>query len=343
MRDLRAELVRLGPWHLDVEVGPELSTRASLEAPPGTYERSKFGPVPFRSPREGFVRRIKRLFPNGLQGRSVLDCGCNCGGYLFWAKELGAGACLGIDIRAHWIEQARFLAEHRHGPGADVRFERRDLYELPDLGLEPFDITLLNGILYHLPNPIRGLEIAAEVTRELVLVNTAARTDLPDGMLVAAHEGVRQVMSGVHGLGWFPTGPEVVATVLARAGFEHSRCSRWRRSVVGQEHALGRVEVLGARDKAVFVDFDRELTAGELEAAIRSISDLAVPAGATVAIAGGEAALPESPGDAQYLIVPSTVPLDDPDLAALLERDHRLEFRELGVCDVYSLADAPKP
>ena len=84
-----------------------------------------------------------------------------------------------------------------------MRFEVRDLYELPDLGLERFDVTLMNGILYHLPNPIRGLEIAAEMTRELMLVNTAARTDLPEGMLVAAHEGVRQMMSGVHGLGWF--------------------------------------------------------------------------------------------------------------------------------------------
>jgi hypothetical protein len=28
-----------------------------------------------------------------------------------------------------------------------------DLYDLPTLGLEPFDITIFAGIFYHLPDP----------------------------------------------------------------------------------------------------------------------------------------------------------------------------------------------
>src|SRR5436309_1828615 len=165
--DLRAEVIRLGPWHIEVEITPELTTRAFLEASEGTYPES-FGALSFYSPRDGFVRKLLRVFPDGLEGRSVLDCACNCGAYLFWAKELGAGECLGFDAREHWIEQARFLAKHRTGPGDDIRFEVCDLYDLPKLGLETFDVTLFNGIFYHLPDPVAGMKIAADLTRELL-------------------------------------------------------------------------------------------------------------------------------------------------------------------------------
>ena len=104
--ELREEVVRLGPWHMDVEITPEVSTRAFLDAPPGSYPKS-FGKINFHSPREGFQRRLGRLFPQGLEGRSVLDCACNCGAYLFYAKEAGAGHCVGFDLREHWIDQAR--------------------------------------------------------------------------------------------------------------------------------------------------------------------------------------------------------------------------------------------
>ena len=86
----------------------------------------------FQSPGQGFMRKMKRIFPNGLEGRSVMDCACNCGAYLLWCKELGAGECYGFDAREHWIRQARFLAEHR-GQTDGVRFEVHDLYDLDDV------------------------------------------------------------------------------------------------------------------------------------------------------------------------------------------------------------------
>lgn len=372
--DLRAEVIRLGPWHLDVEITPELSTRAFLDAPEGTYDHSVFGPVTFRSAREGFVSRMARLYPGGLEGRRVLDCACNCGAYLFWAKELGAGDCFGFDVRSHWIEQARFLARHRHGPGNDIRFEVRDLYDLPELGLEAFDITLFNGILYHLPDPIDGLKIAADLTKELLVVNSAARTDLPDGMLVATEEGRSQAMSGVYGLSWFPTGPNVVRSALGWTGFEYTRSARWRRAVSAQPDALGRIEVLAAREGALFERFDRELDREALVDVVDRIAQIAVPPDATVAVAsrgddrliagagrsfwhfpqrdGGEFAgeLDDSASianleelrkrGAQYLLVPATAPSElelRPALREHVENHYQAEFRELGVCDVFAL------
>ena len=44
---------------------------------------------------------MSALYPDGFQGRSIMDCACNCGGYLFWAKEIGADGridCLHNDV-----------------------------------------------------------------------------------------------------------------------------------------------------------------------------------------------------------------------------------------------------
>jgi hypothetical protein len=57
---LREEIIRLGPWHLDVRVTPEISTRVFLEAPAGTYS-SSFGDVSFISPQESFRNLLKNL------------------------------------------------------------------------------------------------------------------------------------------------------------------------------------------------------------------------------------------------------------------------------------------
>jgi tRNA (mo5U34)-methyltransferase len=223
---LKDEIIRLGPWHLDVEVTPEVSTRVALEAPPDSYPDS-FGPVSFVDARESWKANMRRIYPDGLEGRAFLDCACNCGGYVFWAKELGAGRCFGFDVHDHWIKQARFLLEHRTGPRDDVRFETRDLYDLPKIHLEPFDVTLFKGIFYHLPDPITGLKIAADLTKELMIVGTATRSGLPDGLLAIDQESDEWIMSGVYGLNWLPTGPDVLDRILRWVGFVETRMTGW--------------------------------------------------------------------------------------------------------------------
>jgi len=251
--DLRDEIIRLGPWHFDVQVTPEISTSVSLEAPEGLYEEG-YGPVSFQSIERGIKSRLRKLFPDGLGGRSVLDCACNCGAYLFWAKDLGAGRCRGIDAREHWIDQARFLQQHRVGANDDLEFEVRDLMELPSLGLEPFDITYFTGVLYHLADPIRGLQIAAELTTELLFVDTSTAWGRPDDGFVLNEEPVEPVMSGVHGLAWLPTGPHVIRRILAWAGFEHTHELLW----ITHEGVTGRLGMLAARRPELLAPFTQD-------------------------------------------------------------------------------------
>lgn len=260
---LRDEIIRLGPWGYDVEVADGVRTTAWLDAPADDHLRST-GPIPMVARRaagrdplaeelgeERFKSLLGGVYPDGLAGRRVLDCACNCGVYLLWAKELGAGESLGFDVREHWVEQARFLSEHR-GLRDGVQFEVRDLYDLPSRSLEPFDVTLFKGILYHLPDPVTGLRIAADRTRELLVLNTAVVDGQPNA-LVANPESAEDFMSGVHGLAWLPTGPEVLRTMLAWCGFPHTRMTLDRAASPGLRR---RIEILAARDEEVLARYD---------------------------------------------------------------------------------------
>lgn len=270
---LQARIAELGPWHLDVAVNDRVRTSAFLDGEGPTAERdSERDPsrVSFVTPERGFRTLLERLYPGGLEGRRFLDCACNCGGYSFWAREAGAAETFGFDVRDHWIDQARFLAEHRAWPSEGMRFERMDLYDLPEAGLEPFDMTLFKGIFYHLPDPIRGLKLAADLTSDVLLLDTATAPDQPDGMLVLAEESPVAAMSGVYGLNWLPTGPQVLERTLRWLGFAETRVSVWKaasrihdQSQVSRQRSKphrGRIRILAAREQ------------GRLEA-IQSVSE----------------------------------------------------------------------
>lgn len=111
--ELKEEIIRLGPWHLNVQVTPEVSTAAFLEAPEGTYPSS--GPkdprrISFLNTHDHWVNTMGEVYPEGLEGRSFMECACNCGAYCFFAKELGAGETFGFDVRDHWVDRPAFCS-----------------------------------------------------------------------------------------------------------------------------------------------------------------------------------------------------------------------------------------
>lgn len=243
--ELRAEILRLGPWHHDFEIAPGIRTGAPV--PPGTYPSELGTPTVIKT--DGMAKLLGTVYPDGLAGRSMLDCACNAGGFLFTAAGVGAGRSFGFDVREHWIEQARFLA--RHLPSDNIQFAVRDLMSLPQLGLEPFDITLFFGILYHLPDPVASLRIAADHTKELLIINTDALPAKFDG-LVLSPESVTEVMSGVHHLAWLPTSPRVLQAMLAFCGFPHTRVLFDR----AMPYKRRRIGIMGARDERTFAHYD---------------------------------------------------------------------------------------
>ena len=151
-------------------------------------------------------------------------------------------------------------------------------------------MTLFNGIFYHLPEPLAALRAAADLTGDVMIVNTGSRIDLPDGLLAAFEESRTRAISGVYGLAWFPTGPQVLTQMLRYVGFPETR-SVWWEALERQAPGHARLEVVAARSPAALAAFDAAVAAAgpPLDTALRT----RVPPGARVLVAG-EGAIPQA-------------------------------------------------
>lgn len=246
-QSIEAEIARLGPWLHDIEVAPGVRTGA----PRATDDPDKVVGACF-DPRAMMGRLIGDIYGDGMGGRSLLDCACNAGGLSYAAAERGAGRTLAFDARQHWIDQAQFLKRFFPTPGLELR--TLTLSDLPGLGLEPFDVSLFSGIFYHLPDPVAGLKLAADLTRELIVVNTSV-LPRPEKALMLSHESATVALSGIDGLAWLPSGPEVLADILAWCGFPHSRVDRYW--ATPYPRGWRRLQIVAARDASTLERYDR--------------------------------------------------------------------------------------
>lgn len=238
----------MAPWHMAVQVLPDLNTGQVFSEDGMVRHRPSNHGVSLLQLRDRFVKLMQEIYPDGLSGKRFLDCACNAGGYCFWARELDVQFAFGFDVRKHWIKQANFVKNHRTvAPTDRIQFRVMDLYELPKQNLPPFDVCNFKGIFYHLPDPITGLKCAADLTREVMIFNTSTTWGEPDGYMKSGWESRENVMSGVHGLKWYPTGPNVLADILKWLGFEEMKLMFFK-----QQHdqpQLGRVEIIASKIK----------------------------------------------------------------------------------------------
>jgi tRNA (mo5U34)-methyltransferase len=146
-----------------------------------------------------------------LVGKSVLDVGAWDGWYSFRAESEGAARVVALDSYVWSLDFARSNEYWEYVRASEARGERYDLWgpdcafwdaeSLPgktsfdlassalnsgvesvvadfvqdDLsGLGTFDVALFLGVLYHLREPLLGLERLRSVTRELAVIETAA-------------------------------------------------------------------------------------------------------------------------------------------------------------------------
>lgn len=194
--NLEERIKELGPWHINVQLGDINTSIAKKEGQ-------------FVNIGDGF----KSLMSPLIQDKKVLDCACNCGAYALWCVQNGAKYAYGFDIREHWINQANFLKSYFSED--KVYFEQLDLYNL--LSKDQFDVTIFKGIFYHLPDPITGLKIAANLTREIIYIDTAILPNNECGLTLRRESD--ELMAGSYNLNWLPNGPNVIYNILEWLGF----------------------------------------------------------------------------------------------------------------------------
>lgn len=110
-----------------------------------------------------------------LEGKTVVDVGCNCGFWSIQARLAGAESVLGIEASEENVDQARFILDVTGLEG--IEFEVGNAYDVSHERYGEFDVALYFGLLYHLEHPVLALERLYEVTRQLAVVDTTIVRD----------------------------------------------------------------------------------------------------------------------------------------------------------------------
>lgn len=190
---------------------------------------------------------LSRLqLPQSLAGRSVLDVGAWDGFYSFEAERRGAAEVVALDLHSwqeggeSWGSKAGFDFARR-ARESNVRDVMADVMDItPEVVGGEFDLVLFLGVLYHLRDPLGGLERIASVTRgQLVLETFIDLTQI--GRPAAAFYPAKSMVESTNW--WGPNTPAVVA-MLETVGFRDIRVvwpeSRARR-VKNIAHNVGNV------------------------------------------------------------------------------------------------------
>lgn len=113
------------------------------------------------------------LFGGSLEGKRVLDLGCNAGWWSLKAMEAGADYVLGIDGREMHVEQSRFVFEALGIEDVRYDFELANVLDMDFSVHGRFDVVLLLGLLYHISKPVDLMERIAPVNEDMLIVDTA--------------------------------------------------------------------------------------------------------------------------------------------------------------------------
>ena len=214
--DIRAGVQALEPWFHQIDLGNGVKTKARpaatepIDHPSGTWQI------------------IQRYLPDDLEGRSVLDVGCNAGFYAIEAKRRKAGRVLGIDSQRLHIRQARFAAQVL---GLDIEYERMSVYDLSVERAGKFDVTLALGLIYHCRHLLLALERLFQVTGDLLILESEVLFEAPsfESLAQAAAIGRRfhpmayvenEPSSVEAAYNWFIPSVDGLKAMLLDAGFD---------------------------------------------------------------------------------------------------------------------------
>ncbi|MFL6829675.1 MAG: TIGR04290 family methyltransferase [Sphingomicrobium sp.] len=154
--DLKERIAALAPWFHNLDLDGVWTAPGHFL---GDYPGAKF-------------RRFARELPD-VEGKSVLDIGCNAGFYSIEMSRRGAARVLGIDSDERYLAQARLASEVLGHD--DVEFAKLDVYDVGAIG-ERFDLVIFMGVLYHLRHPLLALDLIREhVARDALLFQSMQR------------------------------------------------------------------------------------------------------------------------------------------------------------------------
>jgi tRNA (mo5U34)-methyltransferase len=134
-----------------------MNVRALIDSVPHWYHRFEFAPgVVTPGINNSQIALAQLQLPNDLSGLRVLDIGARDGFFSFECERRGAAEVVSIDYVP--AEQTGFLVA-KQILGSQLNLIHDNIYNLSPAQYGLFDVVLFLGVLYHLPDPMRALDI----------------------------------------------------------------------------------------------------------------------------------------------------------------------------------------
>ncbi len=142
---------------------PQIDWWHQIELPGGHLT-----PGPDRS-----AEKLAALRLPDLRGKTVLDVGALDGYFSFAAERRGASRVVALDTYMWQKPGGKDGFEYARGAlGSNVESVEVEVLDISPETVGRFDVVLFLGVLYHMRHPLLALERIAEVTEELLVLET---------------------------------------------------------------------------------------------------------------------------------------------------------------------------
>ena len=124
------------------------------------------------------IEGVRKLFPEGLDGKTFLDIGCGSGLHSLAAFELGAKSVLAVDIDENSVAATRgTLSRYASGKPWDTKVA--SVFDATPESLGTFDVVYSWGVLHHTGDMWRSVECASALVNASGQLAIALYTKTP--------------------------------------------------------------------------------------------------------------------------------------------------------------------
>ena len=166
-----------------------------------------------------FFDPLVELVGGSLEGKRVLDLGCNAGFWALHSVNSGCDHVFGIDGRETHIDQANFVFEALNVEPGRYEFATGNVFDVDLARHGPYDVVLLLGLLYHVAKPVELIELASAVCSDLLVIDTRV-LERTEAVFEVVSEGLSDPRNAIeYGVVMRPSS-SAVAAVARMLGFD---------------------------------------------------------------------------------------------------------------------------
>ncbi|MGB6994679.1 MAG: class I SAM-dependent methyltransferase, partial [Thermoanaerobaculia bacterium] len=200
--ELHQRIHQFPQWHYQLDLGGELTPIFDKRQINRHEQRKRY-----------FFDPLVAHLGGSLEGKRVLDLGCNAGYWSLLALQHGCDQLVAIDGRQMHIDQARLVFEVNEIDPGRYQLTQGNIFDIDLRQLGSFDIVFCLGLMYHVSKPVTLIEKIARVNSDLLIIDTSL-AGLPGSLLHYKREILEDPRSGVdYDLVAYPTRRAVIDMV----------------------------------------------------------------------------------------------------------------------------------